>query len=121
MSLAQFSGFVLICLMIGLVYLATRFVSQVRFNGYGIYHITVNAWFRRNRCYRDWLREHKEYHWCILLIMSLCPTILLLIEPFRQNKMFVRPEASLFINIALWLAIYNTYRWLFKKISDIKE
>lgn len=117
MSLAQLSGFILICLMIGIVYLATRFVSEVRFEGRGIYHITVNAWFRHNETYRYWLKHNKVYHWCILLIMALCPTILLLIEPFRQNKMFVRPEASIFINIALWFAVLKTYQWFFNKVK----
>lgn len=121
MTIAQISGFILICLMIGIVYLTTRFVSGVRYEGRGIYFITINAWFRGNECYRDWLRQNTIYHWCILLVMALCPTILLLIEPFRQNKMFVRPEASIFINIALWFAILKTYQWLFKKIDSIEN
>lgn len=120
MSLAQLSGFILICLMIGIVYLTTRFVSEARYNGKGIYFLTINAWFRGNDEYRSWLRNNKVYHWCILLVIALCPTILLLIEPFRQNKMFVRPEASIFINIMLWFAVFKTYQWLFRKINERK-
>lgn len=119
MTIAQLSGFVLICLMIGIVYLATRFVSEAKFKGRGIYFITINAWFRDHKEYRKWLRDNKVYHWCILLIMALCPTILLLIEPFRQNKMFVRPEASIWINIVLWYAVFKTYNWFFKKLGKI--
>lgn len=117
MIIAQVSGFILICLMIGIVYLATRFVSEVKYNGKGIYYITINAWFRGNKKYQYWLKENKIYHWCILLIMALCPTILLLIEPFRQNQMFVRPEASIWINIFLWFAVLKTYSWFFKRVG----
>lgn len=117
MNIAQISGFILICLMIGIVYLATKFVSQAKYRGHGIYFLTINAWFRGRSDYQEWLRENKVYHWVILLILALIPTILLLIEPFRQNKMFVRPEASIFINIFLWVAIFKTYSWFFKKLS----
>lgn len=117
MIIPQLLGFVLVCLMIGIVYLATKYVSSARFDGHGIYHITINAWFRGNRKYQDWLSNNKDYHWCILLVISLCPMILLLIEPFRQNRMFIRPEAALYINIALFTAIFFTYKWLFKKLK----
>lgn len=117
MIIAQLSGFILICLMIGIVYLATRFVSEAKYNGKGIYHITINAWFRDNKKYQNWLKENKVYHWCILLIIALCPTILFLIEPFRQNQMFVRPEASIWINIFLWFAVLKTYSWFFKRVG----
>lgn len=114
MTLAQLSGFVLILIMIRMVYDTTRFVSGVSFMGNGIYHITVNAWFRGNYIYRQWLKNNSIYHWCILFIIALCPTILLLIEPFRENRMFERPEASLVINIILWWASYKMNRWFFR-------
>lgn len=113
MSIAQFSGFVLIVLMIWLVYLTTRFVSKASYKGNGIYHLTVNAWFRNNLDYQIWLKKHRIYHWCVLLIIALCPMILLLIEPFRQNKMFIRPEATIFINIVLWFAISMRDKWFY--------
>lgn len=117
MTLAQVSGFVLIGLMIGIVYLATRFVSEAKCNGKGIYHVTINAWFRGHETYQDWLRQNKIYHWCILLVIGLCFTILFLIEPFRQNKMFIRPEASIWVNILVWFAVLKTYNWFFKRVG----
>lgn len=117
MTIAQLSGFVLICLMIWLVYLTTRFVSKASYKGRGIYFITINAWFRGNECYKEWLRSNKVYHWCILLIIALCPMILLLIEPFRENKMFIRPEATIFINIVLWFAITMRDKWFYDNIK----
>lgn len=100
-----------------MVYDTTRFVSGVSFMGNGIYHITVNAWFRGNYTYQQWLKNNTVYHWCILFIIALCPTILLLIEPFRENRMFERPEASLVINIMLWYASYKMNRWFFRNSS----
>lgn len=117
MIVPQIVGFIMIVLMIGIVYLATKYVSSARYRGHGIYHITINAWLRGNKGYRNWLRDNKDYHWCILLVLSLCPMILLLIEPFRQNKMFLRPEEALYVNIVLWTSIFFTYKWLFKKLS----
>ena len=119
MTLPQLLGFILISLMIGIVYYTAKYVSGPKLNGHGIYHITINAWFRNNLLYRKWLRENKDYHWCVLLIIALCPMILLLIEPFRQNRMFIRPESSLYVNIILWTSILFTYRWLFKKLGKI--
>lgn len=121
MIVPQIIGFILICLMIGIVYLATRYVSSVRYRGHGIYHITINAWLRCDKDYRRWLSENKDYHCCILLIMSLIPMILLLIEPFRQNKMFLKPETALYIQVVLWTSIFFTYKWLFKKLSKHEQ
>lgn len=114
MSLAQFFGFILLLVMIRMVYDTTRFVSSATFMGRGIYFITVNAWFRNNETYKGWLKNNSIYHWCILFIIALCPTIVLLIEPFRENRMFERPEASVFISIVLWYASYKMNRWFFK-------
>lgn len=114
MTIEQISGFILICLMIGIVYMATRFVSSVRVNGRGIYWITVNAWFRHNEFYREWLKDNKVYHWCMLLVIALCPTILFLIPPFSKGNMLVRPELSIYTNVLLWFAIFATYQWFFK-------
>lgn len=121
MSLEQFSGFILICLMIGIVFMATRFVSSVRHNGKDIYFITINAWFRGHHEYQEWLKNNTVYHWCVLLVMALCPTILFLIKPFSRGHMFVRPEMTLYTNILLWTAIFATYRWFFKATSSIKK
>lgn len=119
MNEAQITGFTLICLMIGIVFLTSRYVSTANCKGYGLYHIIINAWFRRNKTYRAWLKENRDYQWCVMLILSLVPMILLLIEPFRQNKMFIRPEASLYINVVLWGSIMATYYWLFKKLGKL--
>lgn len=121
MTQAQIFGFVLICLMIGIVYLTTKYVSAVRYRGHGLYYITVNAWFRRNQIYLDWLKENRGYHWCVVLIIALCPMILLLIEPFRENRVFERPEATIYINVVLWIAIFFTYKWLFKKLEQCES
>lgn len=118
MNLPQVAGFILICLMIGIVFLGTKFVSQAKYKGHGIYYLTINAFLRGNNDYREWLRNNRVYHWVSLLIISLIPTILLLIEPFSQNRMLIRPEASVFINIILWIAIFKTYKWLFNKIHE---
>lgn len=117
MNVAQLSGFILICLMISLVYLTTKFVSSVRFRGHGIYFITINAWFRGHKVFKDWLKDNYGYLWCIILIVSLSVTILLLIEPFRHNKMFIRPEASIFVNIFLWVSILYRDKWLYGKVK----
>lgn len=119
MTEPQIAGFILICLMIGIVFLTARYISTANYNGHGIYHLMVNAYFRGNSSYRMWLSKNKDYQWCIVLILSLIPMILLLIEPFRQNKMFIRPEASLYINITLWGSIMATYYWLFKKLGKL--
>jgi len=115
MTAEQFTGYVLLCLMIGLVYLATRFVCDARYKNKGIYYITINAWFRGNKEYRSWLKYHKIYHWCILLIVGLCPTILLLIHPFSEGRMLMRPENSIYVNVLLWTGILLSYRWFFKQ------
>lgn len=119
MTSAQILGIVLISFMIGIVFLTTRYVSEANCDGRGIYHVIVNAWFRKNEKYRVWLRQNRDYQWCIFLIFALCAMILLLIEPFKQNKMFIRPESTLWINIALWTSIFFTYRWLFKKLGKL--
>lgn len=115
MNEPQILGFILICQMIGLVYVASSYISTANCNGHGIYHVIINAWFRGNKRYREWLKNNRDYQWCFFLILSLCPMILLLIEPFRQNKMFIRPEASLYINVALWGALLGSYYTLTKK------
>jgi hypothetical protein len=121
MTYPQMLGFILICLMIGIVFLTTRYVSSARYKGKGVYHIIINAWFRNNQCYRAWLRVNRDYQWCMILVPCLCAAILLLIEPFRENRMFIRPEESLYINLALWVAIFFTYKWLFKKINKVQQ
>lgn len=118
MIIAQLSGYALICLMIGIVYLATRFVSEAEYKGKSIYYITINAWFRGHCEYQDWLRSNKIYHWCILLVIALCPTILLLIEPFSQNKLFIDPETSIYVNLLLWFSVLKTYNWFFKRLHN---
>lgn len=114
MTLEQLSGFILICLMIGIVFMATRFVSSVRLDGRGIYWITVNGWIRGDKRYREWMKDNPVYFWSMLLVASLCPTILFLIPPFSRGNMFVRPELMLYTNVILWSAIFATYRFFFK-------
>lgn len=119
MSLEQIIGYVLISAMIGIVYLATRVVSTIEYRDNGIYHITVNAWFRGNKIYKDWLSDNTIYHWLIVLILCLIVIILCLIPPFSQGKMFNRPILSLIVSVPLWISIYHTYRWLFRKLDMI--
>lgn len=115
MSLAQVFGFILLLIMIKMVYDTTRFVSSANFQGRGIYYITINAWFRNNEVFKEWLRQNSIYHWCMLFVIALCPTILLLIPPFRENRMFERPEAIPFIGAILWYASYRMNRFFYKK------
>lgn len=115
----QILGFILICQMIALVFVASKYISTADCNGHGVYHVIINAWFRGNKTYREWLRNNRDYQWSFLLILSLCPMILLLIEPFRQNKMFIRPEASLYINVVLWAALLGSYYSLMKKLGKL--
>lgn len=120
MSLEQLIGYVLICLMIGIVYLATRVVSAVKYDNAGIYYLSVNAWLRGHIEYRQWLKDNTVYYWLILLIFSLIVMILCLIPPFSRGQMFNRPEIGLIISVPLWLAIQRTYVWLFKKLKMIE-
>lgn len=119
MTTAQVLGMILIIFMIGIVYLTTKYVASAECNGNGIYHVMVNAVFRGNSYYRDWLSKNRDYIWCMILIVALCVMILLLIEPFRENRMFIRPESTLYTNIFLWVSIFFTYRWLFKKLGKL--
>ncbi len=120
MSLEQFIGYILICLMIGIIYLATRVVSSVRYDDEGIYYITINAWFRDNREYLNWLKENTIYHLLILLVVCLVIIVLCLIPPFSRGQMINRPILALFVSVPLWYIIYQTYRWLFKKLKMIE-
>ena len=118
MTTAQLLGFILICLMITMVYYTTKYVSSVRFRGHCLYFVMVNGYIRRKPVYLEWLKRNKDYTWCVLLILSLCPMILALIEPFRNNKMFIRPEATLYINIFLWVSITLRDKWLYRKAGN---
>lgn len=118
MTIAQLSGLILICLMICLVYLTTRFVAEAHCNGRGVYHIMINAWFRGNKMYKDWIKVNYGYLVCVVVIIGLCSMVLLLIEPFRHNKMFIRPEASIFINVLLWGAIVFRDQWMYKIVGN---
>jgi len=115
MSFAQMSGYILLVLMILLTFETTKFVSGARFNGRGIYFITVNAWFRGHKGYLNWLRNNRIYHWCILLIIALCPTILLLIRPFSQGHMLIRDELSPYFNVMLWFALCFVLRIFYNR------
>ena len=117
MTLFQASGFILICLMIRIVYLATRYVSEVEYDGRGIYYITVNAWFRNNYQYKEWLKNNKVYHWCILFILSLCFIILLLVDSYRRNDLFMVAETSILFNIFLCISILKAQLWFVKRLS----
>lgn len=113
----QFSGWILLLLMSILAVLATAFVSGPKYDGKGIYWLTVNAWFRGNKEYSRWLRDNSVYHWCCVLIAFLCPTVLSLAPSFSDGNMIVRPELMIWINPFLWLAILMSYRWFFKRIK----
>lgn len=117
MSPNELIGFTLILLMMGIVFLATRFVASARLDGKNIYYITVNAVFRGNKQYQEWIKHNSVYLWCILLIASLCVTVLCLIPEFIQHRVFNKPKVSLIVSVPLWLAIYKTYLWFFKKLD----
>jgi len=117
MTPEQLSGYILLVMMSVLACLAAAFVSGHKYDGRGIYYITINAWFRGNKEYLSWLRENKIYHWCILLVFTLCPTILSLIPTFRAGNMIFRPEIMTWINPILWAAHLGCYCWFFKKMS----
>lgn len=119
MSPEQISGYVLLLMMSLLACLSAAFVSGAKYQGRGIYYITINGWFRGNQNYRQWLKENKIYHWCILLIMALVPTILSLAPNFRSGNMILRPEIMTWINPFLWFAHLASYRWFFKKMGKI--
>lgn len=117
MTMFQISGFILICCMIRMVYLATRYVSGARYKQWGVYHITINAWFRGNDEYKEWLRNNKTYHWCVLLIMSLCLVILTLIDSYRRNELFIMFESSTLINVLLCISILKAQFWFVKRLG----
>lgn len=121
MTLEQFVGYILICLMIGIVYLATRVVCSARHDNEGIYYITINAWFRGHVGYREWLKDNTVYHWLILLVICLIAIILGLVEPFSQGRMKQRDLIVLLASPPAWFAIYKTYRWLFKKLRMLED
>lgn len=116
MTFEQAIGYILICLMIGIVYLATRVVCSVKHDNEGIYFITINAWFRGHSGYREWLKANTVYHWLILLVISLIAIILGLIPPFKEGDMLNRPFVVMLFSVPAWFAIYKTYKWLFKKL-----
>lgn len=118
MTPEQISGYILLVLMSILAILATAFVSGAKYDGRGIYYLTINAWFRGNKEYCEWLRNNSVYHWCILLIGMLCPTILSLAPSFRAGNMIIRPELMIWLNPVLWLAILMSYRWFFKRLKS---
>lgn len=117
MTPEQLSGYILLVMMSVLACLAAAFVSGHKYDGRGIYYITINALFRGNKEYREWLKENTIYHWCILLILTLCPVILSLIPSFRAGNMLVRPDWMVWINPILWAAHLGSYRWFFKKLN----
>lgn len=117
MTPEQFSGWILLVLMSVLAILATMFVSGPKYDGRGIYFITINAWFRGNKDYCRWLSKNTIYHWCILLVVFLCPLILSLVPSFRAGNMLFRPELLVWINPLLWTAILFSYRWFFNNMK----
>lgn len=118
MTPEQISGYILLVLMSILAILATAFVSGAKHDGRGIYYLTINAWLRGNKSYLKWLKENSVYHWCVVLIAVLCPTILSLAPSFRSGNMIFRPELVIWINPVLWLAILMSYRWFFKRLKS---
>lgn len=116
MTLTQLFGYVLLIIMVKMVYDSTRFVSTAKFKGKGIYFITINAWFRNKYIYQQWIKENAIYHWCILFIVALCPTILLLIKPFRENMVFDNPDVLILISMLMWYISYRMNRYFYTYI-----
>lgn len=117
MSFEQLIGLCLIILMMGIVLLATRFVSSAVYNDKGLWHITIRAIFWDDQKYKFWLKNNLVYWWCVLLIVCLCVVIMALIPPFRQGHVYVRPIISLLVSIPLWTSIFYTYKWFFKRVG----
>ena len=115
MNFAQMSGYILLVLMILLVFETTKYVAGARYNGRGIYYLTVNAWFRCHRIYRKWLWDNFGYYLAMGVIVALIPTILMLVGPFSKGDMLVRPEWSPFINVVLWVFMFLLLRFFYNK------
>lgn len=118
MTFEQFIGFALISLMMGIVFLATQFVASAENNGKGLWYNTMRAVYWGDYKYREWLKNNTVYWWCVLLIICLCITIIGLIPPFREGKIYLRPFITLVVSIPLWISIFYTYKWFFKKIRS---
>lgn len=118
MTPEQISGYVTLVIMVILVFFATIFVSGPKYEGHGIYYLTINGIFRGNKDYCRWLKQNKVYLWCCLLIFFLCPTILSLAPSFRSGNMIVRPEIMTWINPFLWLSLLMSLMWFFNRIKQ---
>lgn len=117
MTPEQFSGWVLLVLMSVLACISVSFISSARYHGRGIYYLTVNAIFRGNKSYQNWIRNNMVYYWCSLLVICLCPVILSLVPTFRTGNMIFRPELFIWINPVLWTAILFLCRWFFNRMK----
>lgn len=117
MTAEQMSGWILLALMAILACIATAFVSGKKYDGRGVYYLTVNAWLRGNKDYRQWTKDNVVYYWVILMVAFLCPTILTLAPSFRAGNMILRPEIMVWLNPFLWAAILLAFRWFFNRIK----
>lgn len=119
MMLYQILGVVLIITMMTLVFVATRFVSSVKYRDKGFWYITIRSYVWRDERYIEWSRENRVYLWSFILIITLCVTILGLIGSFAHNKMFDRPEWVLIVSPFLWFSLVQCYRWFVRKLKDL--
>lgn len=119
MTLYQILGVVLIITMMALVFVATRFVSSVKYLDKGFWYITIRSYIWRDRKYMEWSKDNTVYLWSFVLILTLCATILGLIGSFAQQRMFHRPEWILAISPFLWFSLVQCYRWFVKRLKEI--
>lgn len=110
-------GYGIVGSMMALAFVITRFVSAVRFNEKGLWHIIVRAYAWNDYRYREWIRENRVYLWSPLLLVTLCATILGLIGSFSHNTMFDRPEWMLIVSFPMWFFIYKSYQWFTNKLK----
>jgi len=117
MTIMQIFGFLLVVAMMFLVYIVTRFVASAEYEDKGIWHITIRAYFWKDKKYIDWVKENRVYEWSTLLVVCLIVTILSLIPPFSKGVMFVRPELVMVISPILYLSIAMIYRWFAARVN----
>jgi hypothetical protein len=117
MTAEQISGWVLLLLMSILACVGVAFISGKKYEGRGIYFITINALIRGNKDYLRWIKNNTIYFWVAGMVVVLCPTILTLAPSFRSGNMILRPEIMIWLNPFLWFFMLMALRWFFNKLQ----
>jgi len=115
-----------IILMMAVVYNVARFISTADAsrsgNGnIGLWHALVNACFRNDEYYKNWVKEYNVYYWSVLFMWCLVITILGLLGSFSNNKIFNRPEVSLIVAIPLWMSMLKCFQWYHRKFKEFSN